>query len=64
MNGESSRETHTVICKTDSQWEFAVCLRELKLVPYDRQPRGVGWGGRWKGGSKGGHLCIPMADSC
>ena len=28
------------------------------------QPRGVGWGGRWEGGSEGGEICIPMADSC
>ena len=28
------------------------------------QPRGVGWGGRWEGGSKGGDICIPVADSC
>ena len=28
------------------------------------QPRGVGWRGRWEGGSKGGNICIPMADSC
>ena len=28
------------------------------------QPRGVGWGERWEGGSKGGDICIPMADSC
>ena len=28
------------------------------------QPRGVGWGGRWEWGSKGGDICIPMADSC
>ena len=30
------------------------------------QPRGVGWGGRWERGSKGGdmYICIPMADSC
>ena len=32
------------------------------------QSRGVGWGGRWKGVErefqKGGHICIPMADSC
>ena len=25
--------------------------------------RGVGWGGRWEGGSKGGHICITMTDS-
>ena len=30
MYGESSMETYITICKTDSQWEFAVCLRELK----------------------------------
>ena len=29
------------------------------------QPRGVGWGGRWEGGSKGrGYTYLPMADSC
>ena len=28
------------------------------------QPRGVGWGGRWDGVSKGGRdICILMADS-
>ena len=27
------------------------------------QPRGVGWGGRWEGGSKGRGYVIPMADS-
>ena len=52
MYGESNMETYITICKIDSQWEFAVCLRELK--------QGLcihleGWdeGGRWKGGSKG-----------
>ena len=28
--GESNTETCITICKTDSQWKFAVCLRELK----------------------------------
>jgi len=29
------------------------------------QPREVGWGGRWEGGSKlGGYIYIPMAESC
>ena len=27
---ESNMETYITICKIDSQWEFAVCLRELK----------------------------------
>ena len=30
MYGENNMETYITICKTDSQWEFAVCLRELK----------------------------------
>ena len=30
MYAESNMETDITICKTDSQWEFAVCLRELK----------------------------------
>ena len=42
----------TIICKTDSQWEFAVWLRKLKQGG-GYQPRGVGWGRRWEGGSKG-----------
>ena len=28
--GESNMEIYNTIYKTDSQWEFAVCLRELK----------------------------------
>ena len=64
MYGESNMETYFTICKTDSQWEFAVCLRELKqglcisLEGWD----GEGDGG---GGSKGrGYIYISMADSC
>ena len=45
-------ETYIAICKIDSQWEFAVFLRELK--------QGLcinleGWdgAGRWEKGSKG-----------
>ena len=30
MYGESNMETYVTICKVDSQWEFAICLRELK----------------------------------
>ena len=43
-------ETYVTICKIDSQREFTVWLRKLKWALY--QPRGMGWGGRWKGGSK------------
>ena len=28
------------------------------------QPRGVGWGGDGREVQKGGHICIPTADSC
>ena len=30
MYGKNNMETYTTICKIDSQWEFAVCLRKLK----------------------------------
>ena len=51
MYGKSNMETYITICKIDSQWEFAVCLRKLKTEAL-YQLRGVGWGGRWEGGSK------------
>ena len=34
-----------IICKIDSQWEFAVCLRELKLGLCDNLEGGDGKGG-------------------
>ena len=43
---ESNMETHVTICKIDSQWEFAVWLREFKpglsnnLEGGDREGRG------------------------
>ena len=51
MYGESNMESYITVCKIDSQREFALWLRKLKRALY--QPRGVGWGGRWEGGSKG-----------
>ena len=30
INGKSNMKTYITTCKIDSQWEFAVCLRELK----------------------------------
>ena len=62
MYAESNMETDITICKTDSQWEFAVCLRKLK--------QGVcinleGWdGGDGREVQKGGDICIPMPDLC
>ena len=49
------------ICKIDSQWAFAVWLKELKLVVCDK-PRSEGWGG--SEAEEGGDMCIPMADPC
>ena len=47
MYGESNIEIYNTICKTDSQWEFAVWLRELKPGLCDNLE---GWemGGRLK----------------
>ena len=63
MYAESSVETYTTICKIDSQWEFAVWLRNFK--------QGLcinleGWDGEEDGREiqKGGDIGIPMADSC
>ena len=54
---------HITMCKIDSQWEFAVCLREFK--------QGLcinleGWDGEGDGREvqEGGDIYIPMADSC
>ena len=52
MYGKSNMETYSTICKIDSQGDFAVWLRKLKQGAL-YQPRGVGWGGRREGGSKG-----------
>ena len=63
MYGKSNMETYITIRKIDSQWEFAVCLTELK--------QGLcinieGWEGEedGRGVQKGGDICTPMADSC
>ena len=58
-----SMEIYITICKRDSQWEFAVCLRELK--------QGLcinleGWNGEgnMREVQEGGDIRTPMADSC
>ena len=62
-NWESSIETFIwPYVTSDSQWKFAVWHRELKSRAL-WQPRGVGWGGRWKV-QEWGDIHIPMADSC
>ena len=62
MYGESNMETYITIHKIDSQWEFALCLGELK--------QGLcinleGWDGEGDGREvqEGGDICIPMTDS-
>ena len=37
--------------------------QETQIEAFCRS-RGVGWGRRWEGGSKGRDIRIPMADSC
>ena len=42
MYVKSNIEIYNTICKIDSQWEFAVCLRELKQGLCNRLKGGVG----------------------
>ena len=55
--------TYITICKIDSQWEFAVCLRELKQGLYINLE---GWDGEEdeREVQEGVDICIPMADLC
>ena len=62
MCGKSNMETYMIICKIDSQREFAVWLRKLK------QGLGInieGWDGEGAGREvqKGRDIYIPMAYS-
>ena len=50
MYGEGNTETYITMCKIDSQWEFAVGLRELKQGLCTNLE---GWDGRWEGSSRG-----------
>ena len=61
--GDSNMETHITKCKIDSQWEFAVCLRELNQVLSINLE---GWSREGDGRevSEGGDIGTPMADSC
>ena len=61
--GKSNMETYITICKVDSQWEFAVCLRELKQQLCINLE---GWHGEGDGKEvqEGGDISIPMTDSC
>ena len=50
-------ETYATICKIASQWEFAICLKELKSVICDNIE---GWDGVENGreAQEGGEICI------
>ena len=50
MYSESNVETYITISKRDSQWKFAVCLRNLKQGLCINLE--VGWEEIWEGGSK------------
>ena len=63
MNGKSIMETYITMCKIDSQWQFAVCLRKLKQgLCFNLE----GWNraGNGREVQKGGDIYIPMGDSC
>ena len=45
-------ETCITIYKIDIQWEFAIISQETQSGAL-YQPREVGWGVKWVGGSKG-----------
>ena len=64
MYGESNMETYITICKTDIQWEFAVWLRQLKQELCINLEGRAGGGGDGREFQKGGHICLPIADSC
>ena len=63
MYGQSNMETHITICKIDSQWEFAVSLRELKQGLCINLER---WDGEGDGKEvqEGRDICTLMVDSC
>ena len=63
MYGDHNMETYITICKIDSQWEFALSLRELKEGLCNNLE---GWDGEgdWRGVWEGGDMGVPMADSC
>ena len=52
MYGKSNMETYITVCKIDSQREFSGMAQETQRGAL-YQPRGVGWGERWEGDSKG-----------
>ena len=62
MYGESNMETYIIICKIDSQREFAYVLGNSNGLCINLEE----WDGEGDGREvqKGGDICMPMADSC
>ena len=52
MDGKSNMETYIIICKIHKPMGICCMAQETQTGPL-YQPRGVGWGGRWAGNSKG-----------
>ena len=52
---------YITIWKIHDQCKFDAWSRALKA---GAQPMGMGWGGRWEGGSGRGDTYTPVADSC
>ena len=63
MYGKNNMESYTTICKTDSQWEFAICLRELKQGLCINLEGWDGEGDRREVQERG-DISTHMADSC
>ena len=63
LYGESNMETYITIRKIDRQWEFALCLRELKQGLCINL-EGCDGEGDGREVQEGGAICIPVADSC
>ena len=63
MYGESNKEIYNIICKIESQWEFAIWLRELKQGLCDNLE---GWDEEGDGREawEGWDMSAPKADSC
>ena len=55
-------ESYIIVCKIDTQWEFAICLRELKQRPCINL---VGLDGEGDGREvqEGGDKCTPITES-
>ena len=60
---EKHGSIYTAVCKVDSQWKFAVWLRELKLGLCNNLD---GWERVQdrREIQEGGDICIPMTNSC